>query len=96
MKQKLVASRWKDAFSPDGLRSPLWLLVYEMHRKQWLNVVSAGSFVENDPFFGPLLKSGVYFYDENRNVRKLKREARQRLVQRTRIQFVTDHLSRYF
>jgi hypothetical protein len=93
---KLAAALWKKYLNSDGLRSPLWLLVYELHRKEWLELKARGSFVDNNAHFGPLLKNGVFFYDEKKNVQKLEKERRVLRAQRQRIRFVFAHLDEYF
>jgi hypothetical protein len=33
---------WRKHIGQSGLQSPLWLLVYELHRKEWLGFKKAG------------------------------------------------------
>lgn len=49
--------------TPDNLIGPHWLLAYEAGRRKWLGG-NTDAFITNDAYFGPLLKSGVVFYDE--------------------------------
>jgi hypothetical protein len=93
---KLSTAPWRKHLNKEGLQSPLWLLIYELHRKEWLGLKRAGSFVDTDTYFGPLLKTGVFFYDETRNVPKLEKERRTLRAQRQRIRFVFEHLDAYF
>lgn len=93
---RVNASIWKKSLNSDGLRSPLWLLVYELHRKNWLGLTGRGSFVESDLHFGPLLNAGVFFYDEARNVPVLEKQKRNLRNQKQRIQFIFQHLDDYF
>lgn len=69
-------SQWRNlCASPDGLRGPMWLLAYEAVRKGWWQIPT--TYVATDPFFGPMLAKGVFFYDENKNVLSTKKERRE-------------------
>jgi hypothetical protein len=48
----------------DSLVGPHWLLAYEGGRRKWLDGNSE-AYIAKHAYFGPLLKSGVVFYDEN-------------------------------
>jgi hypothetical protein len=69
--------------SADGLRSDMWLLAYEAVKKGWWTTPSH-NYVSADPFFGPMLKRGVYFYDERRNVPTTRVDTK-RAIERFRI-----------
>jgi len=72
------------------------MLVYELHRKEWLGIKSKGSFVEHDKFFGPFLKHQVSFYDERRNVLKIEKERWLKRKREKRIRFIFAHIDDYF
>jgi hypothetical protein len=57
-----------------GLKGSMWLLAYEAERKGWWSVST--TYVAADPFFGPLLTKGVYFYDETKNFKTTQKERR--------------------
>lgn len=61
---------WRRSMNDDGLTSAMWLLAYEADLKGWLKGTPA-SFVDNHPFFGPLKKKKISFYDEKKNVTDL-------------------------
>jgi hypothetical protein len=92
----ITARTWRHLLNGDGLRPASWLFVYEVHRKQWLGLRSHGSFVDNDPFFGPLLRAHVTFYDERRNVRRVARSRQEQKIQTARIRHVAGLLDFYF
>jgi len=72
-------SYWSSFYSSDGLKSNMWLLVYEATVKGWLPK-AAPCFVQAHPLFGPMLKKGISFYDEKRNITKARKElSKQRL-----------------
>jgi len=66
-------SAWLPYGAPDGLRSPLWLLAYEAAFKGWWSD-GRRDYVKSDALFGPMYRRGVYFYDQTRNVHRLRRE----------------------
>lgn len=74
---------WLPYGTVDGLTSPMWLLSYEAVRKGWWTD-GRRDYVENHPLFGPMLRRGVFFYDENRNVSRLRRELKDAMTQRIR------------
>ena len=70
---------WKrECASASGLQSDMWLLSYEAVKKGWWTGAPT-AYVSTDPFFGPLLARGVYFYSEERNFRTTRAEARRNL-----------------
>jgi hypothetical protein len=74
---------WLPYANGDGLASPMWLLAYEAARKHWW-ANGSRDYVENDPLFGPMLRRGVFFYDDKRNVPRLRRELTEAKTQRIR------------
>lgn len=64
---------WSAATSgADALRSEHWLLAYEAGRRGWLNTPA----LAKDPFFGPMAKVGVGFYEEARVIPQFPQAAR--------------------
>jgi hypothetical protein len=51
--------------------------------KGWLGLKAGGSFVESDSHFGHLLKAGVSYYDEQRNVPKLEKQREAAIAKKT-------------
>ena len=47
----------------EGLWGPQWLLSYEANRQGWLPSSGTDDHVLRDPFFGPLKRNGVTFFD---------------------------------
>jgi hypothetical protein len=47
----------------ENLTGPQWLLAYEAGRRKWL-AGNTEAFISGHPYFGPLRKAGVVFYDE--------------------------------
>lgn len=78
---------WLPYATEDGLTSPMWLLAYEAVRKGWWSD-GRRDYVANNPLFGPMLKRGVFFYDEKRNVPRLRRELRDANSQRIRTKMI--------
>jgi hypothetical protein len=77
-----------------GLASPMWLLAYEAVRKGWWSD-KRRKYVEDDPLFGPMLRRGVFFYDERRNVPRLRRELKEAKTQRIRVHRILEHWDEY-
>ena len=67
-------AHWLTWANPDGLSSAMWLVAYEAALKNWWST-GIRDYCRNDPFFGPLLSRGIYFYDKRRNVPPARREA---------------------
>ena len=86
---------WLPYASEEGLSSPMWLLAYEAAKKGWW-ASRDRAYVENSPLFGPMLRRGVSFYDEKRNVPKLRRELRDAKTQRIRVGIILNHWMDYF
>lgn len=85
-------SAWLPYGTEDGLSSPMWLLSYEAVRKGWWSD-GREDYVKNHPLFGPMLRRGVFFYDEKRNVPRLRRELKEAKTQRIRAELI---LGRWF
>jgi hypothetical protein len=77
-----------------GLSSPMWLLAYEAVRKGWWSD-KRRKYVEDDPLFGPMLRRGVFFYDEHRNVPRLRRELKEAKTQWVRVRRILAHWDDY-
>ena len=63
MSAVLDKSNWQTHMTSAGLYEEHWLLSYEANIKGWLPSVGGGDHVADDPNFGFLKASGVYFYD---------------------------------
>lgn len=66
-RQKLVSAsvpfeRWSGLMNADELQGPMWLMVYEAARLGWPSR-AVKSVINQDKFFGDLIKSQVAFYD---------------------------------
>lgn len=85
---------WLPYGTVDGLVSPMWLLAYEAVRKGWW-ADGRRAYVETHPLFGPMLRRGVFFYDENRNVPRLRRELKDAKTQRIRAGLVLSSWLEY-
>lgn len=60
-----------------ALKGQYWLLAYEAGRRKWLGNTKI-SYIKNDPYFGPMLRAGVAFYDPDHRlppIFKLKGDA---------------------
>jgi hypothetical protein len=71
-KTKLDKSIWQQSMSLAGLSSRMWLLSYEAHIKGWLNSPTP-SHISAHKFFIELEKKNISFYNENTNVRHIRR-----------------------
>lgn len=78
---------WLPYGTEDGLTSPMWLLAYEAVRKGWW-ADGRRDYVVNHPLFGPMLQRGVFFYDEKRNVLRLRQELRDAKTQKIRTNII--------
>jgi hypothetical protein len=85
---------WSPYASPDGLTSPMWLLSYEAAKKGWWSD-GARAYVSGHPLFGPMLAKGIFFYDERRNVRRLRRELKAATIQRRRASYILANWKDY-
>jgi hypothetical protein len=85
---------WLPYGSVDGLASSMWLLAYEAVRKGWWSDGRQG-YVANHELFGPMLRRGVYFYDEKRNVPRLRRELKEAHTQRIRASLILNRWREY-
>lgn len=85
---------WLPYGTADGLTSPMWLLSYEAARKGWWSD-GRRDYALNHPLFGPMLQRGVFFYDENRNVPRLRRELKEAKTQRIRAGLVLSRWLEY-
>lgn len=72
---KLDKRSWKQAMSPDGLRSSMWLLAYEADLKDWLPGRLTG-YVESDSYFGYLKAKKISFYDPEKDVGDMRQRIR--------------------
>lgn len=85
---------WLPYGTADGLTSSMWLLAYEAARKRWWSD-GRRAYAESHPLFGPMLRRGVFFYDENRNVTRLRRELKDAKVQRIRMGLILSRWLEY-
>jgi hypothetical protein len=81
---------WLPYGSEEGLTSPMWLLSYEAVRKGWWSD-GRSDYVSNHPLFGPMLRRGVFFYDEKRNVPRLRRELKEAKTQQIRASIILSN-----
>lgn len=87
-------STWSAFLNDDALQGPMWLYAYESVR-QGVNPVGNSDFVENNPFFSPLLNKKISFLaiDEGftsvASVLRSRRGENSRL-QRLRLDFLSD------
>ena len=85
---------WLPYGTSDGLASPMWLLAYEAVRKGWWSD-GRSNYVVNDPLFGPMYRRGVFFYDETRNVPRLRKELKAAKTQRIRASLILSRWLEY-
>jgi hypothetical protein len=85
---------WLPYGTVDGLASPMWLLAYEAARKGWWSD-GRRDCVINDRLFGPMLRRGLFFYDEKRNVPRLRRELKDAKTQRIRVGLILSRWQEY-
>ena len=91
---------WQSFMNSDSLCSNMWLLSYEADSKGWLP--SPHNHVALHPFFAPLKRKEVFFYDTRKNVptfqraiQRQKRENERRLsnFNMLRVMFATNFRS---
>lgn len=87
-------SIWRRIANADGLQGPMWLLAYEAALKGWWRGIS-DDYVRDHPLFGKMLKRGVHFYDEARNVRTTRSELRRIRFARRRYSALFHNLEEY-
>lgn len=79
IKGRIDTSFWESFMNVESLTTSMWLLAYEANFKGWL--LSPNDHVTNHPFFAPLKRKGVFFYDTSKNVptfqRSFKRQKRE-------------------
>ena len=85
---------WLPYGTTDGLTSPMWLLAYEAVRKNWWSD-GRRNYVDDHPLFGSMLRRGVYFYDEKRNVPRLRNELKEARTQRIRSELILSRWLEY-
>ncbi len=66
----------------DSLCSSMWLLAYEADVKGWLP--SPHNHVALHPFFAPLKRKGVFFYDTRKNVPTFQRAIQRQMLENER------------
>jgi hypothetical protein len=79
----------------DGLKSNMWLLVYEATLKKWI-VPATPCFVESHPLFGQMLKKRISFYDVKKNVWTTRREMRSQWLRNLFARRIFQNIDRYF
>jgi hypothetical protein len=87
-------SGWRIFANEAGLSSSMWLLAYEAARKRWWGH-DAYAYAHNHPLFGPMMQSGVTFYDVARNVPPLRRELQTSSRQRAITHFLMTNWETY-
>jgi len=85
---------WLPYGTAEGLESPMWLLAYEAVRKGWWSD-GRRDYVKKHPLFGPMLQRGVFFYDEKRNVPRLRTELKQARTQSIRAELILSRWMEY-
>lgn len=73
---------WQSFMNSDGLCSNMWLLAYEADFKGWLP--SPNDHVGLHPFFAPLKRKGVSFYDTRKNVPTFQRAIQRQMRENER------------
>jgi hypothetical protein len=86
---------WRSHYNADGLKSNMWLLVYESTLKKWIPA-TAPCFVSAHPLFGKMLSKKISFYDVNKNVLTTKRELRAMRIRSRLSNLVFQNIERYF
>ncbi|MBV8894791.1 RNA-directed DNA polymerase [Bradyrhizobium sp.] len=88
-------SYWQTIYGKDGLRSNMWLFVYEATLKKWIAPASP-CFVDSHPLFGVMLRRKVSFYDVEKNVHTTKRELTLQRLQQLLTRRIFQNVERYF
>lgn len=77
---RLPTAAWEAAITADTIRHDwTWLLGYEAFRHGWLNDANG---LLADPFFEPLARLGIVFYDDTKNVKTVESLVRKRAAKR--------------
>jgi hypothetical protein len=76
-------STWQQHLSGDGLKGPMWLYAYETIRNG-TNPSTDRTFIEQDPFFSPLLNRNIKFFDPERGFASMGSELRLRRAENTK------------
>jgi len=76
-------STWQQHLSGEGLKGPMWLYAYETVRNT-TNPSTDRTFIEQDPFFSPLLNRNIRFFDPERGFASMGSELRLRRAENTR------------
>ena len=88
-------SYWQSHYNADGLKSNMWLLVYESTLKKWIPAKTP-CFVTGHPLFGKMLDKKISFYDVNKNVLTTKRELKAMRIRSFLANLVFQNIERYF
>jgi hypothetical protein len=88
-------SYWQSHYNPDGLKSNMWLFVYESTLKKW-SQAKTPCFVAGHSLFGKMLSKRISFYDVNKNVLTTKRELRAMRIRSLLANLVFQNIEKYF
>lgn len=88
-------SFWNSFYTSNGLRSSMWLLVYEATVKGWMPP-HRPCFVNAHPLFGPMLRKRISFYDDRRNVTTTRKELRRQRAHDRIAKLVFANIDAYF
>ena len=76
-------AQWSGFLSSEGLHSSMWLYAYESVR-QGVNPTGDSAFIEQNPFFAPLLEKKVSFFDPNAGFTSMSSTLRERRGENSR------------
>ncbi len=60
---------WKSFSNSDGLKSEMWLVAYEVTKKDWWPRKRSSDYITSHPFFAELHRRDVEFYNPKRKAR---------------------------
>jgi hypothetical protein len=66
----LDTSLWESFATTDGLKTEMWLLVYEATKKGWWPKPNPSNFIEEAAFFQDIWAKNVEFYDPKKRARR--------------------------
>lgn len=90
----LNAAVWDEALRASGPYGPMWLLLYEGSRRNWISSQFRVD-VEKDEFLRNLIQKNMQFYSTERNLKNFKARKRLRLTLYRRRRFVMENIDRY-
>lgn len=82
-------SIWNNSLTSKGLHSQMWLYAYESVRNG-TNPNADRTFIEKNPFFAPLLRKNIQFFEPNEGFNSIASTLRNRRGENARAQVLRD------